>query len=369
MKKILNVCMCGLVAAAIVTGCSKKPANETTAAPETTQAAATESSAQETVPSVDLSKVDNGTITLGNYKGIEVKRDAVEVTDEEVQQAIQSDLAAHEKDVEVERAVQSGDVVNIDFVGKKDGTAFDGGTAQGYDLTIGSNQFIPGFEEGIIGAKKGDKLSLDLTFPQEYNNKDLAGQPVVFEVTVNTIKEKQTPELNDAFVQENTEFKTVDEYKENQKQTLLQNKNDQADQNVKSNIYDAVLANSTVEANQEAIDANVENVVARYTNQAAAYGMDFASFITAFTGMKEEDFRSTVKTQAEGIVKQRLVLNAIAEKEGITVNDDDRKDVAEKMGYESVDSMIQAAGQYEVDDYIISNKVLDFLKENAKITE
>lgn len=368
MRKFLNVCMCGLVAAAIMTGCSKKPAAETTsAAPETTTA--TESSAQETVPSVDLSKVDNGTITLGNYKGIEVKRDTVEVTDEEVQQAIQSDLAAHEKDVDVDRAVQSGDVVNIDFVGKKDGTAFDGGTAQGYDLTIGSNQFIPGFEEGIIGAKKGDKLSLDLTFPQEYNNADLAGKPVVFEVTVNTIKEKQTPELNDAFVQENTDFKTVDEYKEDKKTTLLQNKNDQADQTVKSDIYDAVLANSTVEANQEAIDANVENVVARYTNQAAAYGMDFASFITAFTGMKEEDFRNTVKTQAEGIVKQRLVLNAIAEKEGITVSDDDRTDVAQKMGYESVDSMIQAAGQYEVDDYIISNKVLDFLKENAKITQ
>ncbi|WP_349672448.1 trigger factor [Lacrimispora sp.] len=368
MRKFLNVCMCGLVAAAIMTGCSKKPAAETTtAAPETTEA--TESSAQETVPSVDLSKVDNGTITLGNYKGIEVKRDTVEVTDEEVQQAIQSDLAAHEKDVDVDRAVQSGDVVNIDFVGKKDGTAFDGGTAQGYDLTIGANQFIPGFEEGIIGAKKGDKLSLDLTFPQEYNNADLAGKPVVFEVTVNTIKEKQTPELNDAFVQENTKFKTVDEYKEDKKTTLLQNKNDQADQTVKSEIYDAVLANSTVEANQEAIDANVENVVARYTNQAAAYGMDFASFITAFTGMKEEDFRNTVETQAEGIVKQRLVLNAIAEKEGITVSDDDRTDVAQKMGYESVDSMIQAAGQYEVDDYIISNKVLDFLKENAKITQ
>ncbi|MDW2800321.1 trigger factor [Clostridium boliviensis] len=367
MKKILNVCMCGLIAAAIVTGCSKKPAVETTAAPESTEA--TESSAQETVPSVDLSKVDNGTITLGNYMGIEVKRDAVEVTDEEVQQAIDSDLAAQEKDVEVDRAIQSGDVVNIDFVGKKDGTAFDGGTAQGYDLTIGSNQFIPGFEEGLVGAKKGDKLSLDVTFPEDYNNKDLAGKPVVFEVTVNTIKEKQTPELNDAFVQENTKYKNVDEYKEDKKQTLIQNKNDEADQNVKGSIYEAVLANSKVEANQEAIDANVENVIARYTNQAASYGMDFPSFITAFTGMKEEDFRNTVKTQAEGIVKQRLVLNAIADKEGITVSDDDRNDVAQKMGYENVDSMIQAAGQYEVDDYIISNKVLDFLKENAKITE
>lgn len=363
MKKIFKVCMCGLVAAALISGCGKKPATK----PAETEAEATESAAQETVAVEDLTGMDNGTVTLGNYKGIEVTKDPVEVTDDELDQAVQSDLSAHAKDAEVERPIQNGDVVNIDYVGTKDGVAFDGGTAQGYDLSIGSGQFIEGFEEGLVGAKKGDKVSLNLTFPEGYQNADLAGKPVVFEVTVNSVKEKQVPELNDAFVQENTSFKTVDEYKEDKKQTLLTNKNDEADQKMKSDIYTAILNDSKVEPKQEAIDANFNNMIARYTNQAAAYGMDFKTFVGAFSGMGEEDFKSIIKTQAEATVEQRLVVTAIAEKEGIVITDEDRKEVADQMGYESAEKMIETAGQFDVDDYIINNKVMDFLTENAVI--
>ncbi|WP_313183357.1 trigger factor [Lacrimispora sp.] len=363
MKKIFKVCMCGLVAAALISGCSKKPAEK----PAETETEATESSAQETLAVEDLTGVDNGTVTLGDYKGIEVTKDPVEVTDDEVNQAVQNDLSVSAKDVEVDRAVQKDDVVNIDYVGTKDGVAFDGGTAQGYDLTIGSGQFIEGFEDGLVGAKKGDKVSLNLTFPEGYQNADLAGKAVVFDVTVNTVKEKQVPELNDAFVQETTSFKTVDEYKEDKKQTLLQNKNDEADQKVKSDIYTAILNGSKVEPKQEAVDANFNNMIARYTNQAAAYGMDFKTFVGAFTGMGEEDFKNVIKTQAEATVEQRLIVNAIAEKEGITIADEDRKEVAEQMGYESAEKMIETAGQFDVDDYIMNNKVMDFLTENAVI--
>ncbi len=166
MKKIFKVCMCGLVAATLISGCSKKPAEK----PAETETEATESSAQETLAVEDLTGVDNGTITLGDYKGIEVTKDPVEVTDDEVNQAVQNDLSSNAKDVEVDRAVQKDDVVNIDYVGTKDGVAFDGGTAQGYDLTIGSGQFIEGFEDGLVGAKKGDEVSLNLTFPEGYQN-------------------------------------------------------------------------------------------------------------------------------------------------------------------------------------------------------
>ena len=363
MKKIFKVCMCGLVAATLISGCSKKPAEK----PAETETEATESSAQETQAVEDLTGVDNGTITLGDYKGIEVTKDQVEVTDDEVNQAVQNDLASNAKDVEVDRAVQKDDVVNIDYVGTKDGVAFDGGTAQGYDLTIGTGQFIEGFEDGLVGAKKGDKVSLNLTFPEGYQNADLAGKAVVFDVIVNTVKEKQIPELNDAFVQETTSFKTVDEYKEDKKQTLLTNKNDEADQKMKSDIYTAILNGSKVEPKQEAIDANFNNIIARYTNQAAAYGMDFKTFVGAFTGMGEEDFKNIIKTQAEATVEQRLIVNAIAEKEGITITDEDRKEVAEQMGYESAEKMIETAGQFDVDDYIMNNKVMDFLTENAVI--
>ncbi|WP_077613471.1 trigger factor [Clostridium sp. Marseille-P2415] len=360
MKKIFKVCMYGLAAAALITGCSKKAAEETTAA-------ATESSAQETMADVDLTGVDNGTITLGEYKGIEVTKDPVEVTEEEVNTAIQNELEASAKYTETDRAVQTGDQVNIDYVGTKDGVAFDGGTAQGYDLSIGSGQFIKGFEEGLIGAKKGDKVTLNLTFPENYQNADLAGQAVVFEVTVNAVKEKQVPELNDAYVQENSDFKTVDEYKEDKKQSLLKDKNDQAEQKVKSDIYNAILNASTVEPKQDAIDANFNNVVANYTNQASSYGMDLGTFAGAFAGMGEADFKEVLKTQAEAIVEQRLVVTAIAEKEGIVITDEDRKKIADEMGYESVENMIETAGQFNVDDYIMNNKVMDFLTENAVI--
>lgn len=363
MKKIFKVCMCGMVAATLISGCSKKDVKETTQ----TSTEATESSAQETVATQDLTNIDNGKVTLGEYKGIEVTKDPVEVTDEELQQAIDQDLAAHEKKVDVDREVKDGDVVNIDYAGTKDGVAFDGGTAKGYDLTIGSNQFIDGFEDGLIGAKKGDKVSLNVTFPENYQNKDLAGKPVVFEVTVNSVQEKQVPELNDAYVQENTKSKTVDEYKEETKQTLLKSKNDATEQKVKNDIYTAISANCKVEPEQKAIDANYDNLIARYTNQAAAYGMDFTTFITAFTGMKEEDFKTAAKTQAEEIVKQRLIVNAIAEKEKLAVTDDDRKEVATELGYENAEELIKAEGQFEVDDYVMNNKVMEYLMQNAVI--
>lgn len=363
MKKIFKVCMCGMVAATLISGCSKKDVKETTQ----TSTEATESSAQETVATQDLTNIDNGKVTLGEYKGIEVTKDPVEVTDEELQQAIDQDLAAHEKKVDVDREVKDGDVVNIDYAGTKDGVAFDGGTAKGYDLTIGSNQFIDGFEDGLIGAKKGDKVSLNVTFPENYQNKDLAGKPVVFEVTVNSVQEKQVPELNDAYVQENTKSKTVDEYKEETKQTLLKSKNDAAEQKVKNDIYTAISANCKVEPEQKAIDANYDNLIARYTNQAAAYGMDFTTFITAFTGMKEEDFKTAAKTQAEEIVKQRLIVSAIAEKEKLAVTDDDRKEVATELGYENAEELIKAEGQFEVDDYVMNNKVMEYLMQNAVI--
>lgn len=365
MKKIFKVCMCGLVAATLISGCGKKPATKPTETEKGTEA--TESSAKETLPIEDLTGMDNGTVKLGNYKGIEVTKGKPEVTDAEVDQAVQSDLSAHTKDTEVDRPIKKGDVVNIDYTGTKDGVAFDGGTAKGYDLTIGSGQFIPGFEDGLIDNKKGDKVSINVTFPADYQNKDLAGKPVVFAVTVNSVKERQVPELNDAFVQANTSFKTVDEYKADKKETLLKNKNDQAEQKLKGDIYTAILKDSKVEPKQKAIDANAKNLTARYTNQAAAYGMDLKTFVGAFSGMSEEEFKKALNDQAKAAVEQRLIVTAIADKEGIVVTDEDRKEVATKMGYESPEKMIESAGQYDVDDYIMNNKVMDFLTQNAVI--
>lgn len=371
MRKILKVCVCGLVAASVITGCSSKKAEETTAAESTTaveSTAAEESAAvPETMEMKDLSGIDNGTITLGEYKGIEVTKQVVEVSDEEVEAAVMQDRESRTEYVDVDRAVQNTDKVNIDYVGTKDDVAFEGGTAQAQDLVIGSNSYIDGFESGLIGAKKGDEVTLNLTFPENYGQPDLAGQAVVFKVTVNNVQEEKMPELDDAFVQEISEYKTVDEYKAGTKEALLEEKESMAQEQLDSDLVKAVVENSQIEANQEAIDANYDNMLAQYTNQAANYGIDLNTLAYVFFGTDEESFKEQMKTVAKASVEQRLAFNAIAEKEGITVSDEDREKLAGEFGYASKDEMVEAVGAYNVDDYLISTKTVDFIKENAVI--
>ena len=367
MRKIFKVCICGLVAASVITGCSGKKAEETTAAETTAQSTEAETTEQETMATVDLSTVDNGTVTLGEYKGIEVTKQPVEVLDEEVDAEILRSREAKAEFTDVDRAVEDSDKVNIDFVGTKDGVAFGGGTAQGQDLIIGSNSFIDGFETGLIGAKKGDEVTLNLTFPEKYDNAELAGQDVVFKVTINNVQEQKIPELDDAFVQEVSEYKTVDEYKESIRQSILDRKEEQAKVQMEDDLIKAVLDNCQIEAKQEAIDANYNNYVANYTNQAAAYGIDLNTFTSAFFGMDIDSFKAQLQIMAKSAVEQRLAFHAIADQEGITVTDEDRDAFAKEMGYESKDKLIETAGAYAVDDYLISTKTVDFLVENAVI--
>lgn len=368
MRKFLKVCVCGLAAASVITGCSGKEAKEaeSTTAVESTAAEST-AAELETMEVKDLSEFDNGTITLGEYKGIEVTKQSVEVSDEEVEAAILQDRESKTEYVDVDRAVQDTDKVNIDYVGTKDDVAFEGGTAEKQDLVIGSNSYIDGFESGLIGAKKGYEVTLNLTFPENYGNADLAGQDVVFKVTVNNVQEQKMPELDDAFVQEISEYKTVDEYKAGKKEMLQANKEAQANNRLESELVQAVVENSQIETNQEAVDANYDNLIAQANNQAVAYGVDLNVLTYVSYGMDEASFREYMKVVAEAAVEQRLAFNAIAEKEGITVSDEDRENLASENGYESKEQMAEMQGSYTVDDYLLSLKVVDFIKENAVI--
>jgi trigger factor len=333
MKKLLKVCLCGLTAAAVLTGCAKAA---------------------------------DGTVKLGNYKGIEVTKEAVEVTDEEVESTVQSRLQSATEYIEVDHSVEEGNIVNIDYVGTKDGVAFEGGTAEGYDLTIGSGQFIDGFEEGLVGAKKGEKVSLNLTFPEQYQSEELAGQAVVFDVTVNTVKEMQVPEFNDAFVTENSDFSTVEEYREDIKQTLLSQKEAAALQKVESDVLQAVFDSSTIKPNPTVVTTEYENYLMNVTNQAAAYGLDLATF-ASFNGMTETAFKQQLQESATNSVKQRIVCTAIAKKEKLTITDEDKQAFATEMGYESLDQLMENADKTAVDNYLIIMKTMEFLVDNAVI--
>jgi trigger factor len=371
MKKSLKVCMWGLAAVMMVSGCSKKAESTPETTPAVTDASVettgdssdetgTEAQAQEPPVLVDPGKVEK----LGDYKGVTFTPLSTEVTDQDVEDRIQSLIAAYPEYQEVERAAQEGDVVNIDYVGKKDGVAFEGGTGEGYDLTLGSGQFIDGFEDGLIGAVKGQELNLDLTFPEQYHSEELAGQAVVFEVKVNEVKEQVEPELNDAFIAEHTDSATVEEYRkavwEEMEQMALSN----ADNQKKSDVFLKVIDDSEVTTPEESIQTTFEQQKSSYEQQAQMFGIDLDTLVSYY-GMDLESFESELMELAKEICKQNAVVKAIAEAENITVEDSDREALAEEFGYPDVDTMIENAGADNVDNYIQTEKVVQFIADNA----
>ena len=362
MRKFLKVGLCGAAALMMfATGCSGQKS-----AKDASQA---ESTAEGETPAETEEYVAEGSITLGEYKGIPVTVTEPTVTDEEVDAQIQQLLNSSAEYLEVDREAQLGDQVNIDYKGMKDGVAFDGGTAEGYDLVLGSNSFIDGFESGLVGAKKGEEVTLNLTFPDPYqNNPDLAGQAVVFEVKVNNVKEKTVPELTDDFVAKvSPEDGTVEKLRENMKAFILEQKQYQIDNQRNTDILNAVIDKSEIVCATDDVDKIYETQVQYYTNQASMYGLDLATY-ASLMGMDEEGLKSELRNVARDMTKQEMLLKEIASRENITVTDEDREALAERYGYDSLESFLETADKEIVDDTALMQKTLDFLVENAEIT-
>ncbi|MEG2297531.1 MAG: trigger factor [Clostridium sp.] len=364
MRKILTVGICTMTAVMLLTGCSGKSKTETATASdaqtETTQA---ETTAGETEP-----YVAEGSIKLGDYKKIPVNVMKVEVTDEEVDAQIQRILDSNPRYMDVDRAAKDGDTVNIDYKGLLDGKAFDGGTAEGSDLVLGSNSFIDGFESGLVGTKKGDKKDLKLTFPAEYQNTDLAGKEVVFQVTVNAVKEKTMPVLNDEFVLKvSPEDKNVATFKQSQKDSIMEQKKYQMESQRNFDILDAIIAKSEIVCATADVDKEYDTQIQMYTSQASMYGMDLAGLASAY-GMDEAGFKNEIRTMAKEAAKQRMVFDEIGKKEKITVNDADLTELAKQNKYDDSAALIEAYGEEEVNDAAMSQKIMDFLVANAVVT-
>lgn len=353
MKKYGRLALCGLAAMLLVAGCSKKTDDkETTAAEETVEAEIT----------------DKGSVTkLGTYKGVEITKMSTEVTDDELEARLQSILTANPEYIEVTgRPAQDGDVVNIDYVGMKDGEAFEGGTADGYKLTLGSNSFIDGFEEGLVGANTGDELSLNLTFPAEYqNNPDLAGQAVVFDVTVNGIEEVKEAVLDNNFVQRMSDFNTVDEFKADTLADMEAEKEDQAELSLENDAFNAAVNNSEFEVNQAAVDQQYTSQLDYYTSMVQMYGMTLTDYVSMF-GMTEDQFKEDIKVSAEAAIKQQLLVKEIAEKENLQVADEDRQRLADEYGM-TIDQLKETYGEAAVDETAMMYKVVGFIKDHAVI--
>ena len=312
---------------------------------------------------------DSTLISLGEYIGVEVGTYGTEVTDEDLQEEIETILSYYAESVETDKTtVEDGDIVNIDYTGYEDGEAFDGGSAEGYELEIGSDTFIDGFEDGLIGAEVGETVSLDLTFPEDYYSTDLAGAAVVFEVTVNAIVEYETPEWTDDFVSENLGYDTAGEYEEILLEELEDEKEEEA---YEEKAYDALLA--VVEASEiELADSDIETFVESYEEYysyyASVYSMEFEDFISTYLGMTEDEFYEQVRELADYQIRCELVVEAIALAEGITITEDEYleelEEVAEYYGYEleDMEDVLDVEGMIQS---LIYDKTVDFITDNA----
>ena len=327
---------------------------------------------EDNLSSIDLEKY---VTSLGEYKGLELSAAKTEVTDEYIESYIDYMLMNYPELVEVtDRAVALGDVVNIDYVGKKDGVAFEGGTAQGYELAIGSGTFIEGFEDGLVGANKGDVVDLNLTFPEEYHSEELAGADVVFTVTVNSINEQKTPELTDEFVKQ-FECETVDEFRESVKISLEDSANATYTNELQTQVIDILTANCEFsdELPEELYNYYKGQITSNFENYATQYGVDLETFVTSYYGTTMDEFNAQIEDGAASSTRQAMACALIAQKEGIEVTDEELNTKIEEnyanFGYESVDAYKEAENEEDYRDYLLTGKVLNFLVENAVVTE
>lgn len=354
---------------------AEETTEETGETGETGEVSETEAAAQETeaVPErPDYNALDY--VTLGEYTGLTVTVDLT-VSEEEVQQEIESSirLSGELENVE-DGVVEEGDTVNIDYEGKLDGEAFEGGTDKGYDLEIGSNTFIDGFEEGLIGTAKGETVDLPLTFPENYFSEDLAGQDVVFTVTVNEIQ--RVPELTDELASTLSEGAYTDaaSYQDSVRQELESQRAQQRDAMASQEILTQIAASSTIESYpQEMVDYSVESTMSYYESMAEAYGMEMEEFLTAYMGLTEEELREQAALAASQSMQTELYLKAIAEQEGIEVTEEEfqsgAQEYADQYGFESTDALMDYYGEGTVRISLLQDKVMDFLMENTTVEE
>ena len=310
-------------------------------------------------------------VVVKDYKGIEAEKDDVTVSAEEVEAELKRMQDRNARQVSVEREAKKGDIVNLDFEGFVDGVAFEGGKGEKFDLELGSGMFIPGFEEQLEGKNIGDECDVNVTFPEEYNEKSLAGKPAVFKCKINEIKENQKPELDDEFAKDVSEFDTIAELKADLEKNLQERKNDSAQTSFQERVMDKVIETMEAEIPDAMVETQLDRVAEDFSYRLAMQGMEFESYLK-MTGMTMEQFRSVFTPQALRQVKIRLALEKVAEMEGMDVTEEDLNaefdKLAEnnKMDIEKVKELL-AADDLKAD--MLCQKANDFIIANAVATK
>lgn len=309
-------------------------------------------------------------VKLGEYKGLSLERTLYTATDEDIEQEIEYELQETGEEV-TDGTVEDGDMVTINFTGTIDGKEFDGGTAEDYELLIGNDEMIDGFEEGIIGMKKGETKELDLTFPEDYYEDSVAGKDVVFEITLQ--KFTRSAELNDKWVAANTDFKTVDEYRESIRQDLEDMYVDSADYMLYSDAWNQVSDSSEIiEYPQEDVDQAMEAYMTMYEEYAESADIEMEEFLES-QGMTEEEYEDYCRECAEYKVAQNLIVQGIMDAEGLSLEDEGIEDLkaelVEEYGYDSIEELIETFGEQEVNESLALLLVEHYIVDNADVTE
>ncbi|MBR5799043.1 MAG: trigger factor [Lachnospiraceae bacterium] len=336
-------------------------------------------------PSIDVVQIEAGKpfiftaevalkpeVKLGTYKGVEVDKVEVTVSDEEVDAEINRERERNARNIEVtDRAVKDGDMTVIDFEGFVDGVAFEGGKGENYPLTIGSGAFIPGFEEQLVGAEIGAEVEVNVTFPEEYHAEDLKGKAAVFKCTVKEIKEKELPELDDEFAAEVSEFDTLAEYKADVKVKLEEGKAKEAKDAKEAAVIEAIVKEAEMDIPEAMIATQQRQMVDEFAQRMQMQGLTMEQYFQ-FTGASYEQMIAQVKPQAEKRIQSRLVLEAIAKAENIEVTDADLEDElkvmaeAYQMELEKVKELLPESGVAQIKEDIAVRKAAEFAVANAK---
>ena len=313
-------------------------------------------------------------VTLGEYKGVTVEKAETTVSAKEVNEKLAAELEKNARVVEVEREIKKDDIATIDFVGSVDGVEFEGGKGEDYPLTIGSGTFIPGFEDQLIGRKAGETVDVKVTFPENYGAKDLAGKEALFVTTIKAVKEKQVPAADDEFASEVSEFDTLDEYKKDLKKTLKEEKEKAATTTNERNVIAKVVENASVEIPAPMLEAQLDNMLYDYQTRLAQQGIPMDQYLQ-ITGQTVEQIKDQMKESAEKNLKTSLVIEAIMEKENITVAeervDEEFKKIAEqyKMEYDDLKKTVSEEQKESMKREIAFQETIDMLVAEANLVK
>lgn len=335
-------------------------------------------------PEIDVTQIEKGKsfiftaevavkpeVTLGEYKGIEVEKMDVSVSDEELNKELDRVREQNSRTIAVEdRAAENGDMTVIDFEGFVDGVAFEGGKGEDYPLTLGSHSFIDTFEDQLVGKNIGEEVEVNVTFPEDYQAKELAGKPAMFKVTIKEIKVKELPELDDDFAQDVSEFESLDEYKEDVRKTLSQRKEAQAKNAKEEAVVEKIIENAAMDIPEPMINGQVRQMADEFAQRIQSQGLTVEQYFQ-FTGMDRSKFIETLKPQALKRIQSRLVLEAVAKAENIVASEEDiEKEITDmasmyQMEVEKLKTLIGDAEREQIAEDMAVQKAVEFVTNAA----